>query len=64
MRIFAPLLILTGLFIGSLWPANAAEAEADVIVTTPEFEPTGLLWKEGRVPFALERFLKDGHMQA
>ena len=64
MRIFAPLLILTGLFIGSLWPVIAAEAETEVLVTMPEIEPTGLLWKEGRVPFVLERFLKDGHMQA
>ena len=64
MRIFAPLLILTGLFVGSLSSAIAAKAETEVIVTTPEFDPTGLLWKEGRVPFVLERFLKDEHMQA
>ncbi|EFL89332.1 hypothetical protein [Ahrensia sp. R2A130] len=62
-------LIAGGLFAATIGTAFAADADRNA-ATIPEvaFEtetaPTGLLWKEGRVPFVLERFLKDGHLQA
>ena len=59
--------IVGGLFAATMVPALAADADTTTVQQTTvasHSEATGLLWEDGQVPFVLERFLKDGGLQA